>query len=99
MKTFWIILLVAFLVFFIIAAIRGRHYSNAVYRARFRSRMPQRGRQPEPTSQDSLYMVPVIYGSTIHCSPAPHSAPDCTPGVADASGGCSAGADGGGGAS
>ena len=94
MKTFWIILLVAFLVFFIVAAIRGRHYSNTVYRARFRSRMPQRERQPEPTPRDSFYIVPVIHGSTILSSPAPHSAPDCAPGVADASGGCSA--DGGG---
>ena len=98
MKTFWIILLVAFLVFIVVSAIRGRSYSNTVYRARFRSRMP-RERKPEPTPQDSSYMVPVIFGAATDVSHPPPSVPDCTPGVADASGACSAGADGGGAAS
>ena len=95
MKTFWIILLVAFLVLFIISAIRGRHYSGTVYRARFFNRMP-RERQPEPNRQDSVFVTPVILGAAADGTHAPSSAPDCAPGVADASGACSAGADGGG---
>lgn len=96
MKTFWIILLVAFLVFVIVNAIRGRHYSSSVYRARFLNRM-SRERQPDPTPLDSTCMVPVILGAATGSSPAPAAAPDCAPGVADASGACSA--DGGGAAS
>jgi hypothetical protein len=95
MKTFWVILLVAFLLFIIINAIRRRHYSNAVYRARFFSRMP-RERQAEPNSQDSIYIVPVIFGAATHGAHSPVSAPDCAPGVSDAGGSCGAGVDGGG---
>ena len=95
MKTFWIILLVAFLVVIIVNAIRGRHYSSAVYRARFFSRMP-RERQPESNRQDSMYVAPVIFGATTDGAHAPASSPDCAPGVADAGGACSAGGDGGG---
>jgi hypothetical protein len=94
MKTFWIILLIAFLVFIIVNAIRSRHYSSAVYRARFFSRMP-RDRQPEPNRQDSIYVAPVIFGAATDGAHAPASAPDCAPGAADAGGACSAG-DGGG---
>jgi hypothetical protein len=95
MKTFWIVLLVAFLLFIVINAIRRRRYSNAVYRARFMSRMP-RERQPEPNSQDSIYLAPVIFGANTHGAHAPVSAPDCTPGVGDSGGSCGAGVDGGG---
>ena len=95
MKTFWVILLVAFLVFLIITAIRRRHYSSAVYRARFFSRMP-RERHPESNRQDSMYVVPVIFGAATDGAHAPASAPDCAPGVSDAGGACSVGGDGGG---
>ena len=95
MKTFWIVLLVAFLVFIIVNAIRGRHYSSAVYRARFFSRMP-RGRHPESNRQDPNYVAPVIFGGATDGAHAPASAPNCETGVADAGGACSAGGDGGG---
>ena len=98
MKTFWIILLVAFLVFIIVNAIRSRHYSSAVYRARFFSRMP-RERHPESNRQDSVYLAPVIFGDASDNAHAPASAPDCAPGVADAGGACGGGGDGGGAAS
>jgi hypothetical protein len=97
MKSFWVILLVAFLVFIVINAIRGRHYSNAVYRARFFSRMPRK-RAPEPNQQDAVYVAPVIFGAATDGAHAPASAPDCAQGVADSGGACSAGSDGGGGA-
>ena len=90
MKTFWIILLVAFLVFIVVNAIRGRHYSSAVYRARFFSRMP-RERHPESNQQDAIYLAPVIFGAATDGAHAPASAPDCAPGVADAGGACSDG--------
>ena len=90
MKTFWIVLLIAFLVFIIINAIRGRHYSSAVYRARFASRMPKR--QPEPNRpDDSIYIAPVIVGAATDGAHTPTSAPDCATGIADAGGGCSDG--------
>ena len=95
MKTFWIVLLVAFLAFIIIHAIRSRHYSSAVYRARFFSRMP-RERHPESNRQDPMYVAPVIVGAATDGAYAPASAPDCATGVADAGGACSAGGDGGG---
>ena len=95
MKIFWFILLVAFLVFIVINAIRSRHYSSAVYRARFFSRMP-RERHRESNRQDSTYVAPVIIGAATDGANAPASAPDCAPGVADAGGACSAGGDGGG---
>src|SRR3954469_18643199 len=94
MKTIWIVLLVAFLVFIIIYAVRSRRTSSDVYRARFFSRMP-RERQPEANRQDSIYMAPVIFGPATDGVHAPASPPDCGPGVVDA-GGCSAGSDGGG---
>ena len=95
MKTFWIVLLVAFLVFIIVNAIRGRHYSSAVYRARFFSRMP-RGRHPESNRQDPNYVAPRdIRRCNGRCTRAA-SAPNCETGVADAGGACSAGGDGGG---
>jgi hypothetical protein len=95
MKTFWIVLLVAFLVFIVINAIRSRHYSSAVYRARFFSRMP-RARHPEPNRQDSIFVAPVIFGAATDDSHAPASSPDCGTGVADSGGACGAGGDGGG---
>ena len=95
MKTFWVILLVAFLVFIILHAIRRRHNSSAVYRARFFSRMP-RERHPESNQQDSIFLAPVIFGAATDNAHTPASAPDCGPGVADAGGACSAGGDGGG---
>jgi len=95
MKTFWIILLVAFLLFIIINAIRSRHYSSAVYRARFFSRMP-RERHPELNRQDSTYVAPVIFGAATDGAHAPASSPDCAPGAPDAGGACSSGGDGGG---
>jgi hypothetical protein len=95
MKTFWIVLLVAFLVFIIIHAIRSRHYSSSVYRARFFNRMP-RERHPESKRQDSMYVAPVIFGAATDGAHAPASTPHCETGVADASGACSTGSDGGG---
>jgi hypothetical protein len=95
MKTFWIVLLVAFLVFIVIYTVRRRHTPSGEYRARFFSRMP-RERQPDAGRQDSIYMAPVIFGAATDGAHAPASAPDCGPGVADAGGGCSAGGDGGG---
>ena len=59
MKTFWIILLVAFLVFIIIQAIRRRHHSSAEYRARFFSRMP-RERHPESNRRSGRESQPSI---------------------------------------
>jgi hypothetical protein len=90
MKTFWIVSLVAFLVFIIIYAIRSRHSSSGEYRARFFNRMPKR--QPESNRQDdSIYIAPVIFGAATDGGHAPASAPDCATGVADAGGGCSDG--------
>jgi hypothetical protein len=94
MTTFWIVLLVAFLVFIVVYAIRSRHTSSGVYRARFFSRMP-RQRLPEANRQDTMYVAPVIFGTATDGAHAPASAPDCGPGAADAGGGCSAGSDGG----
>ena len=93
MKAFWIILLVASLLFIIIYAIRSRHSSSAVYRARFFSRMPRK-RDPVSNPQDSNYLAPIIFGAATDGSHAPASAPDCSPGVSDAGGAC--GGDGGG---
>jgi hypothetical protein len=93
MKPFWIVLLVAFLVFIIIYTVRRRHTPSGEYRARFFSRMP-RERQPDARRQGSIYMAPVIYGAATDGAHSPASAPDCGPGVADAGGGCSV--DGGG---
>lgn len=95
MKTFWIILLVAFLMLFIVAAVRGRHYSSSGYRSRFYNRMP-RARHPESNRQDGIFVAPVIIGAASDSSHAPAPAPDCSPGVADAGGACGGGADGGG---
>ena len=95
MKTFWVILLVAFLLFIIINAIRRRHYSNALYRARFLSRMPREHRS-EPTPRGSIYMIPVILGAATNGAHSPASTPDCAPGVGDAGGSCGVGVDGGG---
>lgn len=95
MKTFWIIVLVAFLVLFIVAAVRGRHYSGSAYRSRFYNRMP-RARHSDPNRQDGIIVAPVIIGATSDSSHAPASAPDCAPGVGDAGGACGGGADGGG---
>jgi hypothetical protein len=95
MKTFWIVSLIAFLVFIIIYTVRSRHTPGGEYRARFFSRMP-RARQPDASRQDSIFMAPVIFGPATDGGPAPASAPDCGPGGADTGGGCSAGGDGGG---
>jgi hypothetical protein len=95
MKIFWIVLLVAFLVFIITYAIRSRHSSSSVYRARFFSRMP-RERHAESKPQGSLYAEPVIFGAAMDGGHAPPSAPDCAAGVTDAGGSCSTGVDGGG---
>ena len=45
---------------------------------------------------DSVYVAPVIFGSTTDGAHAPSSAPDCSPGIADGGGACSGGGDGGG---
>lgn len=95
MKTLWVILLVAFVVFVVIYAILSRNNPSGEYRVRFFSRMP-RERHTESNRQDSMYVAPVILGASADGAHAPASAPDCAPGVADAGGGCSAGADGGG---
>jgi hypothetical protein len=95
MKTFWVIPLVAVLVFIIIHEIRRRHHSSGVYRARFFSRMP-RERHPESNQQDAIYLAPVIFGAATDGAHAPASAPDCASGIAGAAGACS---DGGGGTS
>ncbi|HTU66112.1 MAG TPA: hypothetical protein VMF52_09190 [Steroidobacteraceae bacterium] len=82
MKTFWTVFLVAFLVFVVVTAIRRRGYSDGVYRARFRSRMPTRNRDAdEPATVDnSMLFMPMIYGaggdssqSSAHHSPSHHS--------------------------
>ena len=96
MKTFWIVLLVAFLVFIIVNAIRGRHYSSAVYRARFFSRMPRERQRESNRQDDSIYVAPVIFGAATDGAHPPDSAPNCETGVADSGGACSAGGDGGG---
>jgi hypothetical protein len=92
MKTFWIVLLVTFLVFIIVNAIRGRRYSDAVYRARFRSRMPLR--KAEAANDASFVAVPLMIG--VAADPAQHSPSDCSvnAGGVDAGAGCG---DGGGG--
>jgi hypothetical protein len=95
METFWIILLVAFLLFIIVHAIRSRHYSSAVYRARFFSRMPRK-RDPAPNPQASIYVAPIVFGAATDGAHPPAAAPDCSPGVGDAGSACSAGGDGGG---
>jgi hypothetical protein len=95
MKAFWVILLVAFLVFIVTIAIRRRHYSSAVYRARFYSRMPRK-RHPGSKREDSIYVAPVIFGAATDSAHTPNSATECAPGVADAGGACSTGGDGGG---
>jgi hypothetical protein len=95
MKTFWVILLVASLVFIVVYALRKRRDSSTEYRARFFSRMP-RERRPEPNRQDSFYVAPMFFTAASDGTNAPASAPDCSPGVADAGGACSGGGDGGG---
>jgi hypothetical protein len=86
MKTFWIVLLVAFLVFIVVNAIRGRHYSEAVYRARFRNRMPQR--KAEAANDASFVAVPVLFGATTDSTH--HPSADCAShsGGVDAGGSC-----------
>jgi hypothetical protein len=91
MKTFWIVLLVAFLVFIIINAIRGRHYSSAVYRARFARRMPRERQRESNRPDDSIFVAPVIFGAATDGAHTPASPPDCATGVGDAGGGCSDG--------
>jgi hypothetical protein len=81
MKAFWIVSLIAFLVFIIIYPNRSRRSSSAVYRARFFNR------------QDSTFVTPALFGAATDGAHTPASAPDCGTGVADAG---SAGGDGGG---
>lgn len=90
MKIFWTVFFVAFLVFIVVNAIRGRRYSDSVYRARFFNRMPRR--QPDEAANDSAFFVsPMLFG--VGSESSHHAAPDCAPGVGhaggvDAGGGC-----------
>jgi hypothetical protein len=95
MKTFWIILLVAFLLSSIIYGIRSRPFTSDVYRARFFSRMPRK-RDAVSNPQDAMFVAPIVFGAATDSARGADSAPDCSPGAGDAGGSCSAGGDGGG---
>lgn len=88
MTTFWICVLVGFLVFIVVNAIRGRRYSDAVYRARFKNRIPNR--PAEKAANDPAFIVTPVVMSTVVQSPPPAST-DCSSSAGDAGGSCGSG--------